>query len=101
LKECFIRDEKSGQAKANILYNFGRVDQLNVSESVSNHQRPVWETSSRMGLLRTAPWITLFPGVFIMPMALGINFLGDGLREVTDPKIENISDTRYNKIGRS
>lgn len=70
MKECFIHDEKSGQAKANILYNFGQVDQLNVtatrrlvrslsrflvsSESVSNHQRPVWETFSRMGLLRTA-----------------------------------------------
>jgi len=30
--------------------------------------------------------MNLFPGVFIMPMVLGINFLGDGLREVTDPK---------------
>jgi peptide/nickel transport system permease protein len=34
-----------------------------------------------------AYWITLFPGLAIMLTVMGINFLGDGLRDALDPKL--------------
>lgn len=34
----------------------------------------------------TAWWYTVFPGLFLMTFVLGINLLGDGLRDVLDPK---------------
>jgi peptide/nickel transport system permease protein len=38
-------------------------------------------------LLRVAPWICLFPGVAIALFVLGLNLLGDGLRDVLDPRM--------------
>jgi peptide/nickel transport system permease protein len=35
---------------------------------------------------RIAPWIIAFPGLFLAMMVLAINLLGDGLRDVLDPK---------------
>jgi len=37
--------------------------------------------------LRVAPWIATIPGVFIVITALGFNLLGDGLRDILDPKL--------------
>lgn len=37
--------------------------------------------------LRSAPWITFFPGMAIMISVLSINMLGDGLRDALDPKL--------------
>jgi ABC-type dipeptide/oligopeptide/nickel transport system permease subunit len=34
----------------------------------------------------TRPWLFYFPGVFIILIALTINFIGDGLRDAFDPK---------------
>ncbi|QIG46730.1 ABC transporter permease [Nordella sp. HKS 07] len=34
-----------------------------------------------------APWVTLFPGIVILVVVLGLNLLGDGLRDVLDPRI--------------
>lgn len=39
--------------------------------------------------LRSAPWITLFPGLAIMLSVLSINLLGDGLRDALDPRMKN------------
>ena len=36
--------------------------------------------------LLDAPHLTLFPGVAIALLVLGLNFLGDGLRDLADPK---------------
>lgn len=36
--------------------------------------------------LRNAPWMSLYPGVFISLLVLGFNLLGDGLRDVLDPQ---------------
>jgi peptide/nickel transport system permease protein len=33
-----------------------------------------------------APWITIFPGFAIIAVVLGLNLLGDGLRDVLDPR---------------
>ncbi|MBI1774292.1 MAG: ABC transporter permease [Proteobacteria bacterium] len=38
--------------------------------------------------IREAPWITLFPGLAIAMTVLGLNLLGDGLRDVLDPRMK-------------
>jgi len=35
--------------------------------------------------LFTAPWISIFPGLAIFVTVLGLNLLGDGLRDILDP----------------
>ncbi len=37
-----------------------------------------------------APWVTLFPGLAIVVTVLGINLLGDGLRDVLDPRLRRL-----------
>ena len=34
----------------------------------------------------TAWWMTVYPGIFIMAMVLGLNLFGDGLRDLLDPR---------------
>jgi peptide/nickel transport system permease protein len=36
--------------------------------------------------LTTAPWIAIFPGVAVAITVLGLNLLGDGLRDALDPR---------------
>lgn len=36
--------------------------------------------------MRLAPWISIFPGLFILLTVLGVNLLGDGLRDTLDPR---------------
>ena len=36
--------------------------------------------------LTTAPWIALFPGLALAITVLGLNLLGDGLRDALDPR---------------
>ncbi len=35
-----------------------------------------------MAYMQIAPWLAVFPGAAIMVVVLGLNFLGDGLRDV-------------------
>lgn len=35
-----------------------------------------------------APWVTVFPGLAIIACVLGLNLLGDGLRDALDPRIK-------------
>lgn len=37
--------------------------------------------------LFSCPWMAMFPGVAILITALGFNFVGDGLRDVLDPRL--------------
>jgi len=37
--------------------------------------------------MELAPWLAIFPGGAIMLVVLGFNFLGDGLRDILDPRI--------------
>jgi peptide/nickel transport system permease protein len=50
---------------------------------------PSWGTMLNEGrtYLETAPWVSIFPGLAIMLAVLGFNLLGDGLRDVLDPKL--------------
>jgi len=36
--------------------------------------------------LETAPWLWFFPGLLILITVLGVNFVGDGLRDAFDPR---------------
>jgi peptide/nickel transport system permease protein len=49
---------------------------------------PSWGTMLNGGRahLLDAPHLTIFPGLAIALLVLGFNFLGDGLRDVTDPR---------------
>ena len=51
---------------------------------------PSWGSMLNTGCshLSTAPHLTLFPGLAIMLVVLGFNFLGDGLRDMLDPKLK-------------
>ena len=50
---------------------------------------PTWGQMIRDGVthLTTAPWFSIFPGIAILVTVLAFNLLGDGLRDVLDPKI--------------
>ena len=49
---------------------------------------PEWGTmlAKARDFLRTAPHVSIFPGLTIMLAVLGLNLLGDGLRDVLDPQ---------------
>ncbi|HXX36689.1 MAG TPA: ABC transporter permease [bacterium] len=40
--------------------------------------------------MELAPWLAVFPGLAIMLVVLGFNFLGDGLRDVLDPRLGEV-----------
>lgn len=50
---------------------------------------PSWGNmlSESRTLLELAPWLAIFPGLAIMFAVLGFNLLGDGLRDVLDPRL--------------
>lgn len=49
---------------------------------------PEWGAMLNSGrdLLLKAPWVMAFPGLAIFVVALGLNLLGDGLRDALDPR---------------
>ncbi len=49
---------------------------------------PAWGTMIRDGTpyLTSAPWISIFPGLAILVTVLAFNLLGDGFRDIMDPK---------------
>lgn len=51
---------------------------------------PTWGNIIAEGRLyiREAPWITLIPGLALAMTVLGLNLLGDGLRDVLDPRLK-------------
>lgn len=52
-------------------------------------ERPSWGNIMAEGrtLFQVAPWIVLFPGLFLALAVLAINVLGDGLRDTLDPRL--------------
>ena len=43
--------------------------------------------NSARSYLDADPWLSIFPGLAIMIVVLGFNFLGDGLRDILDPRL--------------
>jgi peptide/nickel transport system permease protein len=56
---------------------------------------PTWGNIISTGRLyiQDAPWIIWFPGMAIILVGLGLNLLGDGLRDLLDPKLRGASGT--------
>lgn len=50
---------------------------------------PTWGSmlSEGRSYMYRAPWLTIFPGLAIFITVFGINLLGDGLRDILDPKL--------------
>jgi peptide/nickel transport system permease protein len=50
---------------------------------------PTWGSmlSEGRSYMNRAPWLTIFPGLAIFITVFGINLLGDGLRDILDPKL--------------
>jgi peptide/nickel transport system permease protein len=50
---------------------------------------PTWGgmLADAKGFMRDAPWASIFPGLAIMFVILGFNFLGDGIRDASDPHL--------------
>ena len=42
--------------------------------------------STYQNAFSTRPWLFWWPGLFIIIIALSVNFIGDGLRDAFDPK---------------
>jgi peptide/nickel transport system permease protein len=51
---------------------------------------PTWGSmlSEGRSYMTRAPWLTIFPGLAIFITVFGINLLGDGLRDLFDPKLQ-------------
>lgn len=51
---------------------------------------PEWGAlvSAGRNVIRSAPHLTYFPGLFIMATVLAFNLMGDGLRDALDPKLK-------------
>jgi peptide/nickel transport system permease protein len=41
-------------------------------------------------MISFAPWLALFPGFAIVLTVLGLNLLGDGLRDLLDPRLRRV-----------
>jgi peptide/nickel transport system permease protein len=52
-------------------------------------QMPAWGNMLQEGarLVQVAPWVSIFPGLAIAITVLGLNLLGDSLRDCLDPQI--------------
>lgn len=50
---------------------------------------PSWGQMIRSGVdyLGNAPWLWIFPGISILLAVLSFNMIGDGLRDIADPKL--------------
>ena len=46
--------------------------------------------------LQQAPWLVLYPGAAIMLTIFGLNLLGDGLRDLLDPRLRGVVAERTN-----
>lgn len=50
--------------------------------------------SDNQAAFATRPWLFWWPGVFIIAIALCINFIGDGLRDAFDPRQKRLPSAR-------
>jgi peptide/nickel transport system permease protein len=55
----------------------------------ANPPTPEWGSMLATGrsYMLTAPWIATFPGVAILVTVVGFNLMGDGLRDLLDPRL--------------
>ncbi len=78
--------------------SIGVADAITIESSLSflgvgtQPPTPSWGYMLYRGIpyLREAPWIATFPGVTLLITVLGFNLLGDGLRDVLDPRMKGL-----------
>lgn len=53
---------------------------------------PAWGlmVSDGLAAIRSTPWVSFFPGLTITLAVLGFNLLGDGLRDLLDPRLRDL-----------
>jgi ABC-type dipeptide/oligopeptide/nickel transport system permease subunit len=53
---------------------------------------PSWGgmVSSGIAFMRTAPWLSFFPGLFLTLTVCSLNLVGDGLRDALDPRLARV-----------
>ena len=78
--------------------SIGVADAITIESSLSflgvgtQPPTPSWGYMLQRGIsyLEEAPWIATFPGVAMLFTILGFNLLGDGLRDVLDPRMKGL-----------
>ncbi len=50
--------------------------------------------ADNQGAFATRPWLFWWPGLFIVLIALSVNFIGDGLRDAFDPRTKKVPSER-------
>jgi len=46
--------------------------------------------SEARNFISLAPWNAVFPGISIITVVMGLNFIGDGIRDILDPKLRHL-----------
>ena len=58
--------------------------------------------SDNQAAFSTRPWLFWWPGIFIIAIALCVNFIGDGLRDAFDPRQKKMpSERAMRRAGRA
>lgn len=78
--------------------SIGVADAITIESSLSflgvgtQPPTPSWGYMLYRGIayLQEAPWISTFPGVTLLLTILGFNLIGDGLRDVLDPRMKGM-----------
>jgi peptide/nickel transport system permease protein len=45
--------------------------------------------STSRQFIRSSPYMSIFPGLFIMITVLSLNVIGDGIRDAIDPRLKD------------
>ncbi len=78
--------------------SIGVADAITIESSLSflgvgtQPPTPSWGYMLYRGIpyLQEAPWIATFPGIILLITILGFNLLGDGMRDVLDPRMKGM-----------
>ena len=77
--------------QATFVFAYGVLAEAGLSFIGVGIQPPAASLGNMLGdgrsIIREAPWMSFFPGGVIFALVMGINLLGDGLRELFDPRL--------------
>lgn len=77
--------------QATFVFAYGVLAEAGLSFIGVGIQPPTPSLGNMLGdgrsILREAPWMSFFPGGVIFALVMGINLMGDGLRELFDPRL--------------